>query len=51
MLRNLSIAALMLSSATAMAEGPSYSYIQANYEKVDISGGDGDGPECLPTAL
>jgi hypothetical protein len=43
MLRYLSIAALMLSSATAMAEGPSYSYIQANYEKVDVSGGDGDG--------
>jgi hypothetical protein len=43
MLRYLSIGALMLSSATAMAEGPSYSYIQANYEKVDIDGGDGDG--------
>ena len=48
MLRYLSIGALMLSSATAMAEGPSYSYIQASYQKVevDVGGGfdaDGDG--------
>lgn len=48
MLRYLSIGALMLSSATAMAEGPSYSYIQASYQKVDIDLGagldaDGDG--------
>jgi hypothetical protein len=48
MLRYLSIGALMLSSATAMAEGPSYSFIQANYQKVDIDLGggfdaDGDG--------
>lgn len=49
MLRYLSIGALMLSSATAMAEGPSYSYIQASYQEVefDIGGGfgsaDGDG--------
>ena len=48
MLRYLSIGALMLSSATAMAEGPSYSYIQADYQDrdVDIGGGidaDGDG--------
>ena len=48
MLRYLSIGALMLSSATAMAEGPSYSYIQANYQETeyDFGGGadaDGDG--------
>ena len=48
MLRYLSIGALMLSSATAMAEGPSYSYIQASYQEVDIDVGggfdvDGDG--------
>jgi len=48
MLRYLSIGALMLSSATAMAEGPSYSYIQASYQEVeiDVGGGfdvDGDG--------
>ncbi len=46
MLRYLSIGALMLSSATAMAEGPSYSYIQANYQetKIDFGGaGDADG--------
>ena len=48
MLRYLSIGALMLSSATAMAEGPSYSYIQANYQEIDIDLGggfdvDGDG--------
>ena len=39
MLRFLSIGALMLSSATAMAEGPSYSYIQASYQEVDRLGG------------
>jgi hypothetical protein len=39
----------MLSSAVAMAEGPSYSYIQASYQDVDIDlggldiGGDGLG--------
>ncbi len=47
MLRYLSIGALMLSSATAMAEGPSYSYIQASYQEIDIDVGnfdiDGDG--------
>lgn len=48
MLRYLSIGALMLSSVTAMAEGPSYSFIQANYQEVDIDVGggfsaDGDG--------
>lgn len=48
MLRYLSIGALMLSSAAAMAEGPSYSYIQAIYQEVDIDLGggfdaDGDG--------
>jgi hypothetical protein len=48
MLRYLSIGALMLSSATAMAEGPSYSFIQANYQEIDIDLGagfdaDGDG--------
>ena len=48
MLRYLSIGALMLSSATALAEGPSYSYIQANYQEVDVDLGggfdaDGDG--------
>ena len=48
MLRYLSIGVLMLSSATAMAEGPSYSYIQASYQEVDIDVGggfdvDGDG--------
>jgi hypothetical protein len=48
MLRYLAIGALMLSSATAMAEGPSYSFIQANYQEVDIDLGggfdaDGDG--------
>ena len=41
MLRYLSIGALMLSSATAMAEGPSYSFIQANYQEVDIDIGGG----------
>ncbi len=47
MLRYLSISALMLSSAAAMAEGQSYSYIQANYQEVEIDVGnfdiDGDG--------
>lgn len=48
MIRYLAIGALMLSSATAMAEGPSYSFIQANYQEVDIDLGggfdaDGDG--------
>ena len=43
MLRYLSLGALMLSSATAMAEGPSYSYIQALYQEVDTDLGDGDG--------
>ena len=48
MLRYLSIGALMLSSATAMAEGPSYSYIEADYREVDIDiapgiDADGDG--------
>ena len=47
MVRFLSIGALMLSSAVAMAEGPSYSYIQAAYQEIDIDLGavdaDGDG--------
>jgi hypothetical protein len=46
MLRYLSIGALMLSSATAMAEGPSYSYIQASYQEIDVDdvfNADGDG--------
>ncbi|MGI9222428.1 MAG: outer membrane beta-barrel protein [Woeseiaceae bacterium] len=48
MFRYLSIGALMLSSAAAMAEGPSYSYIQASYQEIDIDLGggfdvDGDG--------
>ena len=43
MLRFLSVGALMLSSATAMAEGPSYSYIQGLYQEVDTDIGDGDG--------
>ena len=48
MLRYALIGALMLSSAAAMAEGPSYSYIQAAYEEVDVDFGggidaDGDG--------
>lgn len=48
MLRYLSIGLLFLSSTAAMAEGPSYSYIQAVYEEVDIDLGggidaDGDG--------
>jgi hypothetical protein len=36
MLRYLSIGALMLSSATAMAEGPSYSYIKASYQEWEL---------------
>ena len=48
MLRYALIGALMLSSATALADGPSYSYIQAGYQEVDIDAGggieaDGDG--------
>lgn len=48
MLRYLSIGALILSSATALAEGPSYSYIQAAYQEIDVDIGgnndaDGDG--------
>ena len=48
MLRYALIGVLMLSSAAAMADGPSYSYIQAAYEEVDIDLGggidaDGDG--------
>ncbi len=48
MLRYLSIGALMLSSAAALAEGPSYSYIQATYQEIDVDLGggtdaDGDG--------
>ncbi len=33
----------MLSSAVDMAEGPSYSYIQASYADVEVGGADGDG--------
>lgn len=48
MLRYLSIGVLMLSSTIAMADGPSYSFIQGSYEQVDIDLGggfdaDGDG--------
>lgn len=48
MLRYALIGVLMLSSAAAMADGPSYSYIQAAYEEVDVDFGggidaDGDG--------
>lgn len=48
MVRFLSITALMLSSAVAMAEGPSYSYIQAAYQEIDVDiagnvDADGDG--------
>ena len=48
MLRYLSIGLLLLSSTAAMAEGPSYSYIQAAYLEydIDVGGGldaDGDG--------
>ena len=48
MLRFLSFGALMLSSAVALAEGPSYSYIQASYQEIDVDLGgnidaDGDG--------
>lgn len=48
MLRYLSIGALMLSSTAALAEGPSYSYIQAAYQEIDVDLGgnidaDGDG--------
>ena len=43
MLRYLSIGALMLSSTIAMADGPSYSYIEGLYQEVDIDGADGDG--------
>ena len=48
MLRILSIAALMVSSTAALAEGPSYSYIQAAYQEIDVDLGgnvdaDGDG--------
>jgi hypothetical protein len=44
MLRYLSIGALLLSGAAALAEGPSYSYIQASYQEIDVDGGgDGDG--------
>lgn len=48
MLRYLSIGVLMLSSATALAEGPNYNFVQAVYQEVDIDLGagidaDGDG--------
>ena len=47
MLRYLSVGLLLLSSTAAMAEGPSYSYIQAAYQEIDIDLGivdvDGDG--------
>lgn len=47
MSRYLIIGALMLSSTAALADRPSYSYIQANYQEVDIDLGnndiDGDG--------
>ncbi len=48
MFRYSFIAVLMLSGAAALADGPSYSYIQAAYEEVDVDFGggidaDGDG--------
>jgi len=43
MLRYLSIGVLMLSSTVAMADGPSYSYIEGLYQEVDLDGTDGDG--------
>ena len=43
MLRYLSIGVLMLSSTVAMADGPSYSYVEAVYQEVDVDGGDGNG--------
>ena len=48
MLRYLSVGLLFLSSAAALAEGPSYSYIEGLYQEfdVDVGGGfdaDGDG--------
>ena len=48
MLRYALIGALMLSGAAALAEGPSYSRIQATYQEVDLDAGgginaDGDG--------
>lgn len=53
MLRYLSIGVLILSSATALAEGPSYSYIQAAYKEIDLDIGDldadGDGYEVTGT--
>lgn len=49
MLRFLSIGVLILSSTAALAEGPSYSYIQAAYKEIDLDIGDldtdGDGYE------
>ena len=48
MLRYLSVGLLLLSSTAALAEGPSYSYIEGLYQEfdVDVGGGfdaDGDG--------
>ena len=43
MIRYLSIGLLMLSSAAALADGPSYSYIQGSYQEWDIDSADGDG--------
>ncbi len=44
MLRYLTLGVLMLSSTAALAEGPSYSFIQALYQQIDIDdAGDGDG--------
>ncbi|MGI9201177.1 MAG: hypothetical protein ACR2QL_08970 [Woeseiaceae bacterium] len=43
MFRYLSIGVLMLSGGAAMADGPSYSYIEGLYQEVDVDGGDGDG--------
>ena len=50
MFRYAFVGVLMLSSAAAMAEGPSYSYIQATYQEVELdasgtgfSDPDGDG--------
>ena len=41
MLRYALIGVLMLSSAAALADGPSYSYIQAAYQEVDLDAGGG----------
>jgi len=41
MFRYAAVSVLMLSSAAAMADGPSYSYIQASYVDIDVDVGGG----------